>query len=92
MYLFQLLCLLPFGCETFLPGNIDSRVTDWVIMHIYSLKMCMHDSQLFISTCVVLLVFVQAYPRVNPCIPHTTGIDVEMVWYTALLLIEGIHL
>lgn len=55
---FQVLRLLPPGSEVFPGGNIDSRVTDGVILHIYTLKQSVHVFYIFMSMCVCLVVFV----------------------------------
>lgn len=51
---------LPPGSELFQVGNIDSRVTDEVVLHVYALKLSVNVSHAFVSiyVCVRLLAFV----------------------------------
>ncbi len=49
---FQVLRLLHPGSEVSPIGNIDSRVTDGVILHIYTLKLSVHVFCIFVSMCV----------------------------------------
>lgn len=53
---FHVLRLLPPGSEFSLRGNIDSRVTDRVDLHIYTY--CQYASFLYLCVCGSLVAFV----------------------------------
>lgn len=73
---FRSCCLLALG------GNIDSRVTDGVILHIHTLKLSEHILYVCVSMCVSCShCTVQPLPGAGRSIPHTAGLR---WWYIKL--------